>query len=162
MCVCLDFTQDFIPILFFIYFIYFIYLCSKWCCLPGPPSQSSSLHHASLPFTSERVILWYLPSMRHQVSLGLGAYSLTEARQVSLLLHMCQVLQNSACIHFCWQLILWDLPELKINWHGWSSWGVAIPSSSFNSSIRVLNFYPMLGCSIYICFSQLLGKALQK
>ena len=41
-----------------------------------------------LPFASEGGLPWHLPSLEHQVCVGLGPSTLTKARQGSSLLHM--------------------------------------------------------------------------
>lgn len=80
---------------------------------PGPSSQSSS--PILLPFTSECVLP--LPTLQHPSTTSpfhkaLGSSSATEARQSSLLQHMCQGSQSSLCI----KQTLFNEFILQINW----------------------------------------------
>ena len=153
----------------FLLIILFIYIPNVAPHL-GPPSQSSSLHPPSpsplrvsscSPFPSPK----HPSSLEHQVSMGLGVSSPSEAKQGSPLLHMCQGPRTSLCMLFgCW-LSLWELPGVQVSWYCWSSYGVAIPFSSFNpspnSSIRFLTSIQWLAVSFYIRLGQLLVELLR-
>ena len=81
-----------------------------------PPSSSSAPHP---------------PLLGHRVSIGLSTSSPTEARQGSPLLHMCWGPWTRICMHFGLWLSLWELLGVPVSWYSSSSYGVAIPLSSF-------------------------------
>lgn len=89
-----------------------------------PTLQSSSPFPISL--ASERMLSRSTPSLGHQVYTGLGTSPPTEAKQVSPLLHMCQVPHSIPCM-------LWLLPQSLVapRCSGYSSllvfYGVTIP-----------------------------------
>jgi hypothetical protein len=99
------------------------------------------------------------------VSLHPGASSLYKIRYI--LSHWGQTRQSSATyVSVALDQPMWalwlvaqslELTRVQVNWHCWSSYGVATPFSSFspspNSSIRVPNFSPMVGCK-YLHLSQ--------
>ena len=125
----------------------------KYCLLsPFPISPPRVVHPVPLPFASKRV-LPYLPSLptyphpfhlpQHQVSTGLRASSPTGVRQGSLLLHMCQGAMDYT---HGWWLTLWELPRVRVSLYCCSSYGVAIPFSSFNFSSNYFIGVPVVGC----------------
>ena len=109
-----------------------------------------------------------LPFSGHQVSTGLGASSPTEAKQGSPLPGGggWGVAWTSLCMLFGWWINLWDLPGIQVSWHCWSSYGVAIPFSSFNpspnSSIGVPSLSPMVGCKHLHLSQSAAGRASQR
>jgi hypothetical protein len=143
--------------------INFIYLHPKYCPLPVPPRRV--LLPIPLSFASEKKHSQDPPTLGHQVSIGLGPSSPTEARQDSSLLNMCQGPQTSPCMLFGWWLSLWELPGAQISWYSWSFHGVGIPLSSFssfpNSSIGVSSLCLMLACEYYLAQSAA-GRASQR
>ena len=141
----------------FVFFItnYFIYLFTSHML----PPQSSSLQSPSpilLPFSSERVPPLHAPSLGYQVSTGLRASSPTEVTHSNPLLHMCVGSGGwtRLCMLLEWWLSLWELPEVQVGWHCWSSYGVDVPHpfqflQSFPSLFhRGLYLSPMV---FYIC-----------
>jgi len=107
-------------------------------------------------FASEKVpLLGILPPLG-------TTFSPTEA---SALLYVCWGHLTTPCKLIGWWLSLWELPRIQVSWHHWSSYGFAIPFSSFNLSpnssigVPVLSLLP--GC-ICICLSQLLVEDLRE
>ena len=113
-------------------------------------TQTHQLTHLTLS-------LFYFPLLGHQVSTELGISSPTEAITGSPLLHICQWAWTSPCMPFGWWLDIWELPGFRVSWYCWSSYGFAILFNSLypspNSSIRVTDISPMLGCK-YLHLSQ--------
>jgi hypothetical protein len=56
-----------------------------------------------------------------QVSLGLGASSLTESRPGSLLLYMCWGPHISRWMLLGWWLSVWEILGVQVSWDSWSS-----------------------------------------
>jgi hypothetical protein len=98
-------------------------------------------------------------SLEPQVSQGLGASSLTEARSDSLLLWMCWEPHVSWCMLPGGWFSIWQISGVQVSWDCWSSYGVALLLSFFqpfpNSTTGVTGFCPWLGASK--SFSCLLG-----
>ena len=128
---------------------YFIYLH------PSPCSQSSSPIPSPLHLWEDAA---HIPSPWDISSTELGASSSTEAGRGSPPLRMCGGPPTSPHTLFGWWISLWELPGVQVSWHCWSSYGVAIPFSSFNpspnSSIGVPDLSPVLACE-YLHLSQL-------
>jgi len=102
-----------------------------------PCSPLHSSPPSPIPFSSERVALGHNPSLRHQISTGLGTSFPTEARHGSSLLCICQEPQTTQCMFLGWRLSLCELPGVQISWQCWFSYNrVAILFSSFSPSLN--------------------------
>jgi hypothetical protein len=148
---------------FFLLIILFLYKPNVAPCFPSynsSPYPSFLCHWESASCTVS-------PSQGRHDSTGLETSSPTEA---SPLLYKCLGLRTSLCMLFDWWRSLPKLPGVQVSWHCWSSYGVAIPFSSFNpspnSSIRVTTLVPMVGCEYLPSYWQskwleLIGEYLQ-
>jgi len=88
-------------------------------------------------------------SLGPQVSLGLGASSLTDSRSGSPLLYMCWGLHISWGMLPGWWLSVWELSGVQVSWDCWSSYRVTPLFSFFqlfpNSTTGVISFCPLVG-----------------
>jgi hypothetical protein len=124
----------------------------------GPPSHSSSSHSSSAlssrgcSHTHTHTLLPARPShaLGPQVSPMLGSSTLTEARSSSPLLCICQGPQISSCMLPSWWLSVWEISGVQVSGDCWSFYEVAFFLSFLhpfpNSTTRVADFSPMVGC----------------
>ena len=162
-------SKKFLISLIFLHFLLncYIYLYSKYCCLLPVPSLWV-LHPLSCSPLLLRGAIPTLPipgdTLGYHFSIGLGSSSPTEGRPGNPLLHMYKGPWISPCMLFGLWLSLWKLWGVPVSRHCCSSYGVAIPFSSFspspNSSIGIPDLSPMVGC-ICIFLSQLLVESLR-
>ena len=142
--------------------IIFIYISNVGPPFPVSPLQTSILFpspshlRGCLPLAS--------PSPEHQVSTGLGhILSLWGQTWQSIICYICACDLGAA--HVCSWVGGSVSGSSQVSWHCCSSYGVAIPFSSFNpspnSSIGAPGLCPVLSISICICLGQLQVKPLR-
>ena len=78
------------------YIVFFLFKIILFIYIPNVASPPD--FPITLPVTSERVSLGLPPTLRHQVSTGLGESSPTETRQSIPILRMCLGPQTSPCM----------------------------------------------------------------
>jgi hypothetical protein len=153
---CLDSN---ISIIFAYFLLLFFFTVQSWP--PSRlPSHSSSSHSPPRPLSPKGC-------PHHQSSLGLlGTSSLSRVRvvfshwgqtQQSFLCCMCQWPQTRSCMLPGWWLGVWEISWVWVNWDCWSSYGIALLLSFFqsfsNSTTGVPNFNLLVGCK-YLLLSQ--------
>jgi hypothetical protein len=124
-----------------------------------PPSNSSSTHSyspasktMSPPNPTPRCQASPLPGASHL----LRVRCLFEARPGSNLLYMCWGSHISWCMLPGWWLSVREISRVQVSWDCWSSYGVALLLSFFqtfpNPTTGIPDFSPLAGCK-YLCLS---------